>query len=167
MAGISFYPPICNVFSMASHLTNHSDLFWGMRMRRRDIVLLAILTFVFSAFALGREDQLTNTGTTPAAQGKVVSGTDRNGNTDVDVEVKHMATPESLTPSQMAYVVWVQPRGQNPQILGVLRVNKDLDGSLKAATPYKDFEVFITAEGTLKPTSPSGMVILKGTVQRD
>jgi hypothetical protein len=51
-------------------------------------------------------------------------------------------------------------------MLGVLRVNSDLEGSLKAATPYKDFDIFITAEDNLKPDTPSSMVILKGTVER-
>lgn len=59
----------------------------------------------------GREDRLTNTGITPAAEGKVVTANDRNGNTDIELQVKHMATPESLTPAQATYVVWVQTAG--------------------------------------------------------
>jgi hypothetical protein len=45
-------------------------------------------------------------------------------------------------------------------------VNDDLEGSLKATTPYKDFDIFVTAESLPKPENPSGMVILKGTVER-
>jgi len=45
-------------------------------------------------------------------------------------------------------------------------VNEDLEGSLRAATTYKDFEIFITAEDSLKPEAPSSTVILKGTVER-
>ena len=136
-------------------------------MMRRNLALLAIFSFLLSVIAWGREDRLTNTGITPAAEGKVGSSTDRNGNTAIEVEVKHMAAPESLTPAETAYVVWVQPRGKDPDAVGVLRVNKDLEGSVKATTPYKDFDIFITAEGTMKPERPSGMVILRGTVQRE
>lgn len=136
-------------------------------MRHRKTAFLVTFCFVVSAFMWGREDQLINTGLNPAAQGKVTTANDRNGNTDIEVQVKHMATPESLTPPQTTYVVWVQPRGKDPEVLGVLRVNKDLEGSLKATTPYKDFDIYITAESVLKPTSPSGTVVLKGTVQRD
>jgi hypothetical protein len=135
-------------------------------MRHRNIVLFAIFSLLLSAAAWGREDRLTNTGATPAAMGKVITDNDRNGNTGIDVQVKHMAAPQSLTPAKTAYVVWVQPRGKDPEVLGLLRVNEDLGGSLKAATPYKDFDIFITAEDNPKPDSPSAMVILKGTVER-
>lgn len=135
-------------------------------MKRFNIALLIVLSFVLTIVAWGREDRLTNTGTTPAAMGKVITNNDRNNNTEIEVQVKHMAAPQSLTPAQTAYLVWVQPRGKEAELLGALRVNEDLEGSLKATTPYKDFDIFITAEGTMRPDTPSGMVILKGTVER-
>jgi hypothetical protein len=135
-------------------------------MTRRSIALLVVFTFVLTVSAWGREDRLANTGATPAAMGKVITDNDRNGNTGVEVEVKHMAAPTALTPSKNAYVVWVQPRGKDPELLGVLRVNQDLEGSLKTSTPYKDFDIFITAEDNPKPDMPSSMVILKGSVER-
>lgn len=130
------------------------------------MVSFAVFVLLLTVAAWGREDRLTNTGTTPAAEGKVTSSNDRNGNTDLDVQVKHMATPQSLTPARTAYVVWVQARGKDPELLGVLRVNEDLEGSLKATTPYKDFDILISAEDNPKPELPSGMVILKGTIER-
>jgi hypothetical protein len=84
----------------------------------------------------------------------------------VEVQVKHMATPQSLTPARQGYLVWVQPRGKDPELLGTLRVNEGLEGSLKAITPYKEFEVFVTAEDSLKPEAPSSTVILRGAVER-
>ena len=98
--------------------------------------------------------------------GKVITDNDRNGNTGVNVEVKHMAAPQSLTPAKTTYVVWIQPRGKDPEVLGLLRVNDELEGSLRAATTYKDFDIFITAEDSVKPSSPSSMVVLKGAVER-
>ena len=135
-------------------------------MRHRNIALFVIFTFLLTAAAWGREDRLTNTGTTPAAMGKVITDNDHNGNTGIEVEVKHMAAPDSLTPSKSAYVVWIQARGKDPEVLGLLRVNSDLEGSLKATTPYKNFDIFITAEDNPKPSAPSDMTILKGTVER-
>ena len=130
------------------------------------IALITILSFLLTVAARGREDRLNNTGATPAAMGKVVTDNDRNGNTGVNVEVKHMAAPQSLTPAKTTYVVWIQPRGKSPEVLGLLRVNEDLEGHLKAETTYKDFDIFITAEDNVKPDIPSGMVILKGSVER-
>lgn len=135
-------------------------------MSHRKVVLLVLLSFVLATTAWGREDRLVNTGAAPAAEGKVITDNDRNGNTGVEVQVKHMATPQSLTPPRQTYLVWVKPRGKDPELLGALRVNEGLEGSLKATTTYKDFEVLITAEDNMKPEMPSELVILKGAVER-
>jgi|ERR1051326_8907377 hypothetical protein len=135
-------------------------------MCHRNIALFLLFSFLLATVAWGREDRLVNTGAAPAAEGKVITENDRNGNTHVDVHVKHMATPQSLTPAMQTYLVWVQPRGKDPELLGALRVNEDLEGSLKATTTYKDFEIFVTAEEKVRPESPSSMVILKGSVER-
>lgn len=135
-------------------------------MRHRNLTLLVLLALALASVAWGREDRLTNTGTAPAAEGKATTNTDRNGNTSVEVEVKHMATPQSLTPAKQDYLVWVQGRGQSPELLGALRVNSDLEGSLKATTPLKEFDILITAEDTMKPEAPSSMVILRGNIER-
>src|SRR5579864_4071905 len=108
-------------------------------MKHRKIAVFLLFSFLLATVAWGREDKLVNTGTAPAAEGKVTTDNDRNGNTGVDIEVKHMATPQSLTPAKQAYLVWVKPRGKDAELLGSLRVNENLEGSLKATTPYKDF----------------------------
>ncbi len=135
-------------------------------MRQAKFALLIAIAFLLTTVAWSREDKLTNTGVAPAAAGKVITGTDRNGNTEVEVQVKHVANPHSLTPPRQSYLVWVQPRGMQPQLLGALRVNEDLEGTLKATTTYKDFDVLITAEDNMKPETPSATVILKGSVER-
>ena len=135
-------------------------------MRHRNLALLLVFSFLAALTLWAREDRLVNTGTAPAAEGKVITDNDRNGDTNVDVHVKHMATPQSLTPARQAYLVWVQPRGKDPELLGALRVNSDLEDSLKATTPHKDFEIFVTAEDTMRPEAPSSAVILRGAVER-
>ena len=135
-------------------------------MLHKRLALLVAITFLLTTAAWSREDKLVSTGLAPAAQGKVITSTDRNGNTEVEVQVKHVANPHSLTPPRESYIVWVQPRGMQPQMLGALRINEDLQGSLKATTTYKDFDVLITAEDNMKPETPSGSVILKGAVER-
>jgi hypothetical protein len=135
-------------------------------MRQRNFALSLLFILLLVAAAYGREDRFTNTGVAPAAEGHVTTDNDRNGNTSVEVHVKHMANPQSLTPAKQGYLVWVQPRGKDPELLGSLRVNEDLEGSLKATTPLKQFDIFITAEDNLKPETPSSIVILRGTVER-
>ncbi len=135
-------------------------------VREHKLIWFAIVAFLLAAAASAREDKLTNTGIAPAAEGKVITSTDRNGNTEVEVQVKHVARPQSLTPGRQNYLVWVQPRGKEAELLGALRVNENLEGSLKATTTYKDFDVLITAEDSMKAAAPSSTVILKGTVER-
>ena len=135
-------------------------------MKNRKLIVLTLISFVLALAAAAREDKLTNTGAAPAAEGKVTTSNDRNGNTSVEIQVKHMAAPQSLTPPRSTYLVWVQPRGQAAELLGALRVNSDLEGSLKASTTYKDFDVLITAEDQTHADQPSSTVILKGTVER-
>lgn len=135
-------------------------------MGHRKVAVFLLFSFLLATVAWGREDRLNNTGAAPAAEGKISTDNDRNGNTGVDIEVKHMATPQSLTPAKTTYLVWVQARGKDPEMLGALRVNENLEGSLKTSTPYKTFDVFITAEDSMKPDTPGSMVILKGAVDR-
>src|SRR5579883_101972 len=100
-------------------------------MRTKSSIFVAISLLLLSLMAWGREDRLSNRGLAPAAAGTVITNNDKNGNTEVEVKVEHMATPQALTPAANAYVVWVQPRGESPQNVGVLRVNSDLKASLK------------------------------------
>jgi len=159
---------ICSNTAYLHHIYLHTrELFEGGKiMRHRTVALFLLFSILLATAAWGREDKLTNTGLAPAAEGKIITDNDRNGNTGIEIHVKHMATPQSLTPARQTYLVWVQPRGKDPELLGALRVNSDLEGSLKAATTYKDFEVIITAEDSMKPDTPSSAVILKGTVER-
>jgi len=101
----------------------------------------------------------------PAAAGKLSYEHDRNGNIKYEVEVKHLAPPEQLTPGKSTYVVWVKPRDGQPQNAGVLRVNSDLEGSFKGTTPEKAFDLVVTAEDSPTVSQPTGPEILHGSVQ--
>jgi hypothetical protein len=136
-------------------------------MKHSKTSLLVTVCLLLATAAWAREDRLTNTGVAPAAEGKVVTSTDRNGNTGVEIYVKHMATPQSLTPARQTYTRLGSAARQGGQSFWEwLRINEDLEGSLTAATPYKDFDVLVTAEDSMKPESPSSTVILKGAVAR-
>lgn len=102
----------------------------------------------------------------PAADGSVKMGTDSNGNTSVELNVKHLAKPESLTPPATSYVVWFQSSGTAPQNKGVLRVDDELEGNFKAVTPFKVFALMVTAENDPRASSPSSTVILKQQLSR-
>jgi hypothetical protein len=108
----------------------------------------------------------------PAAEGAVsVEKEGDNGNFKVDVQVKHMAPPERVAAGASSYVVWLRPlasdsKPQNPVNVGALAVNKDLEGNLTTVTPYRQFDIFVTAEPLANTTTPTGEQLLTTTVRQ-
>ena len=109
---------------------------------------------------------MTSTSTVPGAAGNVYVGKEKNGNIKVDVKVSHLAKLGRLTPPANNYVVWLQQEGSQPQSQGELKIGNNLKGELKATTPLKNFNVFITAETDSQTKTPSDQVILQATVQQ-
>lgn len=81
------------------------------------------------------------------------------------LEVQHLAKPNTLTPAQTEYVVWIQARGKDAENKGQLRVNGNLDGKLETTTPYEEFDIFVTGEENPSATAPAGPEVLRGTIQ--
>ncbi len=104
--------------------------------------------------------------TNPAATGEVNVGTDRNGNTEIELSVERLARPAALSPPRATYIVWTQAPNGQPENHGELKVDNNLNGSFKTVTPLRNFDVFITAEDDPRTTTPKGPVVLRGTVAR-
>jgi hypothetical protein len=100
----------------------------------------------------------------PATTGEIEVKKDKNGNTALDVKVKHLAKPENLTPPQTTYMVWIQKPGGDPENQGQLKVNNKLEGEFKSVTPYKSFQMFVTGETNPNITAPSGPEVLRGQI---
>ena len=98
----------------------------------------------------------------PAAQGNVETKTDRNGNTQVDIKVKHLAMPDRLEPGAKGYVVWLMSEGQSAyQNIGALKVNQDLEGTYSTKVPYKAFKLIVTPERSMTAQEPTGDAVLE------
>lgn len=135
---------------------------------RRVIALLTLFTMVMAVMlALGDDVKMRPTTVDPSADGRVEFHTDRNGNTTVFVSVHHLAPAAQLTPAKTAYVVWIQRPGRDAENLGALRVNENQEGTLKATTPYKQFDIFVTAEDNTRVQAPSSMEMLRGIINKD
>jgi len=119
-------------------------------------------TFAYAA----KKYPMTAASIVPGARGEVVISKDDNGNTRLKMSVQHLANLENLTPRAAAYVVWLQERGGKPaENQGQLKMDKNLKATFEAVTPYKSFDVFVTAEQDARATSPSGQEVLKATIQ--
>lgn len=132
---------------------------------RRASLAVSLMVLMVGLAAWAADIPMVASSIVPAAAGKLRYEHDRNGNIKFNVSTKNLAAPSQLTPAKNAYVVWIEPRDQQPQNAGVLTVNNNLEGSFSGTTPYKTFNVVVTAEDNPTVTQPSGPEILHGTVQ--
>ncbi|HEX5411838.1 MAG TPA: hypothetical protein VFZ27_08235 [Terriglobia bacterium] len=107
---------------------------------------------------------MTNSHAVPAATGVIHVSKDSNGNTKLQIQVKHLAQPSSLTPTKAAYVVWIEASGHPAKNQGVLKVGTDRSGTFETVTPYENFVVFVTAENSPQPVAPEGEKVLTANV---
>jgi len=126
---------------------------------------ILVLVLLCGASLQAKTFPLTSSPSTPAALGKVEVKRDKNGNTDVKVVTEHLAQPGMLTPPATNYIVWFREEGGEPVNQGQLKVGKNLRGEFKTTTPFRNFEVFVTAESDPLVRNPSGESVLKAKVQ--
>ena len=111
-------------------------------------LVLSLALILFAACSTTRTFPLSASSAVPAAQGQVAASVGENGNTRLDIEVRHLAEPSKLSPGATQFVAWAQPNepGTQAQSLGVLNVDSDLTGRLQTVTPLKNFTLLITPE---------------------
>lgn len=126
--------------------------------------LAVCFAFIWPFGGGGRTIQLMAGSTTPAARGTVQAKNGNNDNTDLDVKVHALADPNTLTPAENVYVVWIEPPGQAPQNLGQIAVDQHENGDLHTETADKRFQVFITAEQNARARMPDGPKVLSADV---
>jgi hypothetical protein len=131
-------------------------------------ISVLILFFSMWPFSGSKTYPMTADSSVPAASGDVsVHRGGANRNTELDIKVSNLARPANLASPGNVYIVWLQPNNQAAANQGALRVNKNLDGELKAATTSKDCEVFITAEQSATATAPTGLQVLHTHITLD
>ncbi len=77
------------------------------------------------------------------------------GNTELTLKVEHLAKPSLLSQPASNYVVWVQEPGHEAINEGLLHVDENLKGEVKATTTATRFTVLVTAEDDVKAQTPS------------
>jgi len=132
----------------------------------RKFTILISLSFLFCTLALAKKYPLTAASIVPAATGRAEIGNDKNGNSNVKITVEHLAKPENLTPPKNSYVVWFQETGGSQEPEGQLKVNKSLKAEFETTTPWKNFQILITAEDDPTAKTPSGAEVLRTTVSQ-
>ena len=129
------------------------------------IILLGALS-MSCLFGGSKDLHLTGSPDVPGAQGTAKVSTTDDGNTKIDLVVKHLAPPEDANTGATVYVVWVQGNdvGAAPQNLGALKVDSKLNGSMTAVTNLRSFDLYVTAETSQANTAPTGRSLLRTNV---
>ena len=96
-----------------------------------------------------------------AAEGSVKFSEIGGDDTGIELRVKNLKDPEEMSPPGYTYVAWVRSTPYDPpHNVGALDLNEDLSGVLKAETPLRRFEFFVTAEPTSDAAEPTGRRLL-------
>lgn len=102
---------------------------------------------------------------TAGADGQLNVDRDRNGNHLVNLKVAHLPMPSRLADGMATYVVWVYPTdSQTPYNMGQIRLRDDRSGELNFTTPFRTFNMVVTAEVDGQVMSPSNQVVLRREV---
>lgn len=102
------------------------------------------------------------------ADGKITISTTSTNSNQLELSVKHITAANRIYPQAKNYIVWELPTGfsMKPQSLGPLKIDKNYTGRLKTVTPFRSFDIFITAEPVLNPIKPTGEKLFWTTVNR-
>jgi hypothetical protein len=90
----------------------------------------------------------------PAAAGQVHAKIDGNGNSWVDLELEHLALPETLTPPRATYVVWAESQFGRQVLLGRISVASDRSAEWQGTVPFDKFRMMLSAEDIAWPERP-------------
>lgn len=128
---------------------------------KKKISILSILPWIVVGCASAPETTV-HSDIAPAAQAEVDTKKVEGNNTKLSINVKHMADPARIDEGAAHYVVWVEPSGSDePQNVGTLVVDDDLEGKYETTVPFESFTLLITAEQDRLATYPSGPVIFE------
>lgn len=118
-------------------------------------------------FGSGTPKQTMNTSPeNTSGQGTVQATLGDNGNTNVEIRVKHLSPPAKVEADASVYVVWIRPHNAEIQNVGALQLDEDLIGKLNTTTPHRAFTLSITPEPSARMALPTHRAVFTSEVNR-
>ena len=112
-------------------------------MNTLTLVMALLLIWPFSS---GHSFPLVPRSNVPAATGSVSVKQGDNGNTQLDIKVRHLAEPSKLTPPAGVDIARVRTSDQVTHKIGASRLDSGLNGELKGVTTVNSADLLITPE---------------------
>jgi len=123
--------------------------------------IISLLAFVFFISSCASSIKFPSSDITPAADITAKKKDDKNGNFEVTITAKNLASADRLDPQKSVYVAWIVTHTQGTKNLGRLTNKNAKTATLKALTPFAFSEIFITAEGEADISYPRGVEITR------
>lgn len=131
------------------------------------VAAAAVAVLPLAAVGCSQIHELRPAQRNPAAVGNIKAKADDNKNTVLEVRAEHLAPPAALDPTLNTYVVWIRPGvAQEFTNVGQLAMRSDRSGQLQATTPFREFNVLVTAEQSGTARVPSTFVVMEGHAKR-
>jgi hypothetical protein len=143
----------------------------GLRHHSVSATALAALAALFAVVAVPmcggapKQPMMSSTANT-SGEGTVQAQASANGNTQLDVRVKHLSIPSKVAADASVYVVWIQPKNAKIQNVGALQIDENLVGALSTTTPHRAFTVTITPEPSSRMAEPTHAAVFSSEVTR-
>ena len=109
---------------------------------------------------------MTTSAENTSGEGTVQVRAGDNGNTKLEVRVKHLSSPSKVADDASVYVVWIKPRNGELQNVGALEVDSDLVGKLDTTTPHETFTLTVTPEPSARMAAPTHKAVFTTEVSR-
>jgi hypothetical protein len=82
----------------------------------------------------------------------------------VELTVDDLPSPQAVAANARSYVVWIEQDAGYPYRIGSLRSSGDRDAYLEAVSPFRTFQLYVTAESEPEAQRPSERRILTARV---
>lgn len=137
-------------------------------MKNLKLILFTSL-FVFLLSSCAQKVSFPVSQVLPSADAVAKIKKDKNDNYQIDLKVKHLTSPDRLSPPREMYVVWIETSKGTTNI-GQLKSSKSMfssarNASMTTTTPHKPSRFIITAEDQADNKEPGTQVILEAEVR--
>ncbi len=134
------------------------------------VVFVAVMSafVVLAGMQIGcvKTQSMHSSASVPASEGTVSVSKGENDNTNITIEVKHLAPPPKMASDATVYVVWIQPMDNTMQNVGAMILDDNLTGTLNTVTPHRRFKVLVTPEPSGKVAYPTHEPVFTSDVER-
>ncbi|MFO8022592.1 MAG: hypothetical protein R6U65_09010 [Perlabentimonas sp.] len=103
---------------------------------------------------------------TPAADISATRKADKNGNFEISITAKNLASADRLEPPQSVYIAWIVTHNEGTRSIGRLTNKNAKTATIETLTPFAFTEIFITAEGQADISYPSGVEIARASFKK-